>query len=177
MGGIPQGLEQGVGEAQGHQVLHGFLAEIVVDTVDGRFGEDAGDGIVDGLGGGARLAQRLFDDHAAVGRRQPVLAETVADRPEEIGADGQIEDPDAVRLALEGFFQILPARLLGGIDGHVVEPGVKTLAGLGGALGFRHMGLDGGDGHGLEGCPAHGPARGADDAGAFRYLALIVAMK
>ena len=31
---VPQRLEQGVGEAQRHQVLHRFLAEIVVDAED-----------------------------------------------------------------------------------------------------------------------------------------------
>ena len=30
--GVPQPLEDRIGEAQRHQVLHGFLAEVVVDA-------------------------------------------------------------------------------------------------------------------------------------------------
>ncbi len=38
---VPQGLEQGVGEPQGQQVLHRLLAEVVVDAEDPVLGEDA----------------------------------------------------------------------------------------------------------------------------------------
>ena len=31
---VPDGLEDAVGEAQGHDVLHRLLAEVVVDAVD-----------------------------------------------------------------------------------------------------------------------------------------------
>jgi hypothetical protein len=53
MGGVPEGLEQCIGEAQRHQVLHRLLAEIMIDSVDLRLGKDLADGVVHGPGRGA----------------------------------------------------------------------------------------------------------------------------
>ena len=47
MAAAPDGLEQSVGKTQRHEVLHGFLAEVVVDPINARFGEDVTDGLVD----------------------------------------------------------------------------------------------------------------------------------
>ena len=45
--GVPQRLEQRVGEAERHQVLDRLLPEIVVDPVDLAFVEDLADRVVD----------------------------------------------------------------------------------------------------------------------------------
>ena len=47
MGGVPDRLEQGIGKAQGHQVLDGLLAEIMIDAIDVLFAENAADRIID----------------------------------------------------------------------------------------------------------------------------------
>ncbi|MNN19597.1 hypothetical protein D3C81_1328430 [compost metagenome] len=47
----PYRLQQGVGEAQGHQVLHGLLAQVVVDTEHLGFLEHRTNCLVDGGGG------------------------------------------------------------------------------------------------------------------------------
>ena len=36
---VPQGFENNIGKAKGHQILHGFFAQIVVDTIDLVFPE------------------------------------------------------------------------------------------------------------------------------------------
>ena len=45
--GIPQRLEQGVGEAQRHQVLHRLLAEIMIDPVNVVLGKHGADSVID----------------------------------------------------------------------------------------------------------------------------------
>ncbi|MNQ73243.1 hypothetical protein D3C85_879700 [compost metagenome] len=48
--GAPDRLEQAVGETQGHEVLHGFLAQVVVDAEHLGFVEHLADRGVDRLG-------------------------------------------------------------------------------------------------------------------------------
>ncbi|MNP35151.1 hypothetical protein D3C76_1284730 [compost metagenome] len=43
----PHRLQQGIGKAQGHEVLHGFLAQVVVDAKHLRLVEHRADGLVD----------------------------------------------------------------------------------------------------------------------------------
>jgi hypothetical protein len=68
MRGVPQRLEQGVGEAQRHQVLHRLLAEIMVDAVDAVFREHRADRVVHGIfmADSRLLADRLFHHHARI---------------------------------------------------------------------------------------------------------------
>ena len=63
--GVPDRLVHGVGETQGQQVLHGFLAEVVVDAEHGARVEHFGYHAVEFLGTGQIMAERLLDDHAA----------------------------------------------------------------------------------------------------------------
>ena len=64
MGGIPHRLEQGIGKAQGHEVLHRLFAEIMIDAIDVLFEENPADRIIDGARRAQILAQRLFDHDA-----------------------------------------------------------------------------------------------------------------
>ena len=69
---VPQRLEQRVAEAQREQVLHAFLAEVVVDAEHAVFVEHAGHAVVDLDGAGQVVADRLFQHHArARGRPGP----------------------------------------------------------------------------------------------------------
>ncbi len=62
--GVPQRLEELVGEAQRQQVLDGFLAQVVVDPEHRVGREDRFDDLVQLARGEQVVAERLFDDHA-----------------------------------------------------------------------------------------------------------------
>ena len=63
--GVPDRLVHGVGKAQSQQVLHGFLAEVVIDAEHGVRVEYFGDHAVEFLGAGQVMTERLLDNHAA----------------------------------------------------------------------------------------------------------------
>src|SRR3546814_13141359 len=88
---VPQRLEERVGEAQRHDVLHRLLAEIVVDAEDLVLLEDRADGVVHRLRGPGVLADRLFQHHARLPADQALPCRGLADRPEQPGGDGQVE--------------------------------------------------------------------------------------
>ena len=69
----PQRLDQRIGEAQGHQVLHRFLAQVVVDAEDARLVEAAADFVVDGERRREIAADRFLqhDPRAAVDQAGP----------------------------------------------------------------------------------------------------------
>ena len=91
---IPDRLEDGVGEAEVEQVLHGRFAEIVVDAEDRRLVEVFEDRFVERDRGGQVAAKGLFDDHAgAFGAAG--IAELLGDRREEDGRNGEIVGRDA----------------------------------------------------------------------------------
>ncbi len=46
--GVPQRLEQSIGEAQRHQILHGLFAEIMIDAINTVFRKHLADRIIDG---------------------------------------------------------------------------------------------------------------------------------
>src|SRR5262245_11494757 len=103
---IPQGLEKRVGEAEEQQVLHGVLAQIVIDAEHAGFVEAAMHGRVQPLRRGQVLTERLLDHDAAAGRA-PRRAELIADGLEGAGRDGQVvrrvtRIPQLLSQALEG---------------------------------------------------------------------------
>ncbi|MNC89090.1 hypothetical protein D3C83_49880 [compost metagenome] len=69
---IPQRLEKSVGEAKVHQVLHRFLAEVMVDAENIRICENLSQHRIERARRGEIPAERLFDHH---------LARRVADTP------------------------------------------------------------------------------------------------
>gem|GEM_PF-4453010 len=170
MGGVPQGFEQDVGEAQRHQVLDRFLAEIMIDPVDAVFGEGAGNGVVHRAGGGEAFADGFLDDDAGGGRDDAVGAQAVADGAEELGGGGEVEDADAAGLVGEGCGEGGPAGFAVGVGGDVAEAGEEI--GDGGVLtvGGGDVGGDGVAGLGAEDLVGHGAAGDADDAGVRRDL-------
>ena len=66
---VPERLVNRVGEPEVHQVLDGFLAEVMVDAEDVFFGEGALQVAVELLGAFRSLAERLFDDQPAAAFR------------------------------------------------------------------------------------------------------------
>ncbi len=91
MGGVPQRLIERIGKAQRHQVLHGFLAEIMVDAEDLVFAENAAQRIVERHGGFQIAADRLFHDDARITGNQAMRLQTGGDIAEERRADGEIK--------------------------------------------------------------------------------------
>ncbi len=163
MGSVPDRLEQSVGKAQRHQVLHRLLAEIVVDAEDLALGEHLADGIVDGPRAGSVLADRLFDDDAAALARQAMAAKPLGQRREEVGADGEIEGADAAIGRSEEFRQRRPAGLARGVDGDISEPAEEALQYGGIAIVLAHMLGDGRLDERLEVLGGKLPPRGRDD--------------
>ena len=122
MGGVPQRLVKRIGKAQRHQVLHRFLAEIVVDAEDLLFLEDLADRVVELRAPMQIAADRLFDDDAGVLGDQLVIADLFGNIAEKRRSDGQIEGADAVLAFIEQLFQDVPALVGFGIDGNVEQP-------------------------------------------------------
>ncbi len=63
---VPHRLEDGVGEAEDHDVLDGLFAQVVIDAIDLAFVEDLVDLRVERLRAGQIVAERLLDDDAYV---------------------------------------------------------------------------------------------------------------
>lgn len=75
---IPQRLEQRIAETQRDQVLHAFLAEVVVDAVDAFLVEGHGNAVIYGNRRSEILADRLLQHHAGAGTGDAVRGQCVA---------------------------------------------------------------------------------------------------
>ena len=62
---VPEGLEEDVAKAEDHEVLHGLLAEVVVDAVDLLLAEEGVDDAVEVLRGVEIATEGFLDDDAA----------------------------------------------------------------------------------------------------------------
>ena len=103
---VPDRLPDRVGEAKVQNVLHGFLAKVVVDAIDLRLVEHAEHGMVELARARQVAAERLFDHDARPARagiaalHQPGLAELFDDRRKKRGQRGQIKNVVAGSAAL-----------------------------------------------------------------------------
>lgn len=61
---VPEWFEDGVCEAQHHDVLGCFFTQVMVDAVDGVFLEDIANGFVERVSGGLVFSEGFFDDDA-----------------------------------------------------------------------------------------------------------------
>jgi len=94
---VPLRLEQAVGEAQGDQVLHRVLAQVMIDAIGAVFREEARHRVVHLAGRLQVMADGFFQHHAgALG--QPRLRQPGADRAVD-GSRGGEEGDDAFGLA------------------------------------------------------------------------------
>ncbi len=95
---VPDGLEDAVGKAKDQHVLHGFLAEVVIDAEDLVLAEDGVDVVVQFFGAFKVVAEGLFNDDANGADfrlRHVVRAETMNDVGEVVGRGGEIKEPIA----------------------------------------------------------------------------------
>ena len=92
---VPQRLEHRVGESQRQQVLHRFLAEVVVDPEDGAGGEDLAEDVVEFLGAGQVVPERLLHHNPPPGALralgQAAALELLGDGREELRRDAQVK--------------------------------------------------------------------------------------
>ena len=109
---VEERLEDGVAEAKRQQVLHRFLAEIMVDPVDLIGPKKAQEVAVEGQRAGKVVAERLFDDDARPGTvffaaDQSRAGQAFDDGAEELRVGRQVEQAIAGELPLS--FQIAQA--------------------------------------------------------------------
>ena len=123
---VPQRLEQDVGEPQSHQVLHRFLAEIVVDAENVALAEHRADHVVDCGRALAVPADRLLDDDARARGREPFGAKPLRQRAEQVGARCKVIGANAF-IAVEQRLEIRPPAVMHGVDRDIVETGEKSL--------------------------------------------------
>ena len=123
---VPQRLQQDVGEAQRHEILHRFLAEIVIDAENVALEEDGADHIVDGRGALAVSADWLLDDDARAGRYEPFGAETLRQRAEQVRTGREIVRADAI-VGAKQRLQVRPSAIPHSVDRDIVESGQKSL--------------------------------------------------
>ena len=135
---VPERLEERVGEADRHQVLHRLLPEVVVDPVDLRLVEVLAQLGVQRPGRGEVVPERLLHDDPAVGRRDPGLGQPLGDRGEQRRRHRQVKGADVQRLLVEPLGERRPAALARGIDRHIVDAVQELLD----QLGLQELWLD-----------------------------------
>ena len=118
---IPQRLEQRVGEAQHHEVLHRLLAEVVVDAEDRRLGEHRADLVVDRPRRREIAPDRLLEHHPGAPPAQAAGGKLAADRAEQVRRDREVEHPDAPLLGQLGRQGVEAARAER-VDRDVAQP-------------------------------------------------------
>ena len=102
---IEERLEDGVAEAEGEQVLDGFLAQVVVDPIDLVRSQEAGHSAIQFHRAGEVVAEWLFD-HDAIPRaagfsvKRAGAGEVFDDDIEEARFGGEVEEPVAGQLPL-----------------------------------------------------------------------------
>ena len=89
---VPDRLEEGIGEAGVEDVLRRFLTEVVIDPEDLTLFKDVVKRPVQSLGRGLVVTEWLFHDNAGSLIDTPGGLESLGDRSEKNGRDGQIMD-------------------------------------------------------------------------------------
>ena len=127
-------FEQRVAEAQCDQVLHRLLAQIVIDAEDLLFLEDRTDQLVDGVGGGAVLPQRLLQHDTRFGRDELGAAQVLAGGCKQVRCHRQEHHADSIFAAAELLSQAVEVRRHCRVHGQVVHEGGEGLPVLIGEL-------------------------------------------
>ncbi len=147
----PDRLEQRIGEAQGHQVLHGFLAQVVVDAEHPRLVEHPADGLVDRPRRVQRMAQRFFQHDARLRPGEAGDGEVLRDRREQARRGRQVVHQHPALAALQVPRETAEVGALRGVHGQVVEARGEAFPLFGGELAARHHRADVALGEGEEG--------------------------
>src|SRR5579859_3006868 len=116
---VPDRLQKRVGESEIQDVLHGLLAEEMVDAKDSRIGKRLVEYRIESSGGSEVTTERLFHDHAAM-RGASGAGQAGRDRAKQLRWDREIEQrplgrPQRPYQTIEGCRLTVVAR-------HVREP-------------------------------------------------------
>ena len=132
--GIPQRREERIGQPEGQQVLHSFLAEVVINTIDLLLAPALQKRRIERPGRGEIFAEGLLDDQPAAARQigKARCRQLLVDHPEEVGGDGQVEQRIAGGSGMFAHLhhQFLEARIgrrIVEFAGRVVEPRLQPL--------------------------------------------------
>gem|GEM_PF-6876200 len=140
VGGPPDRLEQCIGEAQRHEVLHRLLAQVMVDPVDARFGEHLADGRVDRARRLKRMADGFFQHDACVLTGKAHAFQVGGDGLEQVGRGGQVMHPHPSFGRAEVMGQTGEFAALRGVDGEIIEARGETLPDGVVEIGTCHLG-------------------------------------
>ncbi len=162
--GAPDRLEQGIGEAQRHEVLHRLLAQVVVDAEHLGFAEHLADGGVDRPGRLQGMADGLLQHDAVVRPAEPGDLQVPGDVLEQARGDGQVVDAGASLERAEVARQAAEIGALGHVHGEVVQPLGEPGPGLLGELGTGHLGAAMALGQGAVAVDVQGIAGNGEDA-------------
>ncbi len=171
MGGIPDRLVQRIGKAQRHQVLDGFLAQIMIDAVDLVFAEVPADRDVQFMRAGKVVADRLFDHQPRALADHAVRVQLLRYVAEDRRPDRQVEGAHPVIIAQQRL-EFVPALFGLGINRNVVQALDELLDLPVIAIGFLDVLVQRLTGEVAELVRAHVGARRADDARAADDLAV-----
>ena len=124
---VPDRLEDPVGEAQDEHVLHGFLAEVVVDAEDLLLVEVRANDLVQVAGALEVVAERLLDDQTRPAPGPAPLPHLDDDRLDRVRGDGEVVDAVAARPArlvelVEALDDDLLAPFVGEVSSDVADP-------------------------------------------------------
>jgi hypothetical protein len=170
---IPDRLEHRIAEAQREQVLHAFLAEVVVHPVDARLVEDLRHAVVDHVRAGEVVADGLLQHRARTGAGEPLRGQLRADVAVEARRGGEVVDH--VAAVAQRAYALTQAFERGGIPerGRHVVDALEQAAHLAlVAFACRHEAFDGLRHAGAEGLAVELAARGAEDAHGGRQQAI-----
>ena len=118
---VPQRLEEHVGKAQRQQVLHRFLAEIVVDAEDAVFGKGIADLRIHVARRSEVVADRLFHRDAAFGAGDAGGLEPFRDRTEHRRRGREIDADRAAHAVAEQRRKLVITRARAGIDRAIID--------------------------------------------------------
>ena len=166
---VPQRFEQHVAEADGHQVLHRLLAEVMVDPVDLRLVEMLGQHGVERLRSAQVMPEGFLDHNAALARGHAVLVQPLRQIAEKRRADGEIEGPHPV--FGNAAAQFLPTIGSGSIHLNIAQPRKKRVQRPAFGHGFAAEFLDRVAHQLTVAVIVHLGPRGADDLRLFGHLA------
>ena len=117
----PQRLEQRVRETQGEEVLHGLLAQVMIDPEDPVLRKTPPHFVVDRAGRRVVVAERFLQHDAALCRQESVILQARRDGPEQGRRGREIGDTDPVVEAGEQFHEFAPRVVIERIGLHVVD--------------------------------------------------------
>ena len=148
----------------------------MIDAENLMLFEHGADGIVDGMGRGEVVAQRLLQHHAGLRRQHAAAGEPLADRPEQIGRRRQIEDSHPLGSFRQTFGQRRPAGIGSHIHGHIVDAAQIAVDAGRIQIGGGHELVEGFAHPRHEGIAVQRAAGGADDAALGRQLPVAMAV-